>query len=121
MKQLPKSIGPYSAYRRNGNFLVTSGQLPINPETNQIEATTVCEQVLQCLSNIEAIVSNEGFQFEDVMKLTVYLTDLSKFSEVNQAFEEKLAAPYPARTAIEISKLPMDALVEIEALVMGGN
>lgn len=119
MKKLPKAIGPYNAYRRKGAFLVTSGQLPINPKTNQIEATTVYDQTIQCLSNIEAIVSNEGFQFDDVLKLTVYLTDLSKFSEVNQAFEEKLAVPYPARTAIEISKLPMQASVEIEALIMG--
>ncbi|MBO0455311.1 RidA family protein [Enterococcus hulanensis] len=119
MKKLPKAIGPYSPYRKKGKFLVTSGQLPINPETNTIEATTVYDQVLQCLENIETILSIEGFKIEEVLKLTVYLTDLSKFSEVNQAFEEKLSADYPARTAIEISKLPMDALVEIEAIVLG--
>jgi len=120
MKKLPQAIGPYSAYRKEGTFIITSGQLPINPETNKIEATSVYAQVVQSLENIEAIVLNEGFDLENILKLTVYMTDLANFSEVNKAFEEKLEAPYPARTAIEISKLPMNALVEIEAIILKG-
>lgn len=117
-KKLPTSIGPYSPYRRKENLLFTSGQLPINPETNKIETTDVYNQASQCLENIKSIIYNEGFRWENVMKLTVFMTDLSNFSEVNRVFDEKLKEPFPARTAIEISQLPMGSLVEIEAILV---
>ncbi|RBP99341.1 RidA family protein [Bifidobacterium xylocopae] len=121
MKKLPEAIGPYSAYRRQGRLLVTSGQLPLDPETNRIEAESVHDQVLQSLANIEAILSNEGLGWSDVLKLTVYMDDLSAFSEVNEAFGKVLGEPFPARTAIEISALPMGSHIEIEAIALGGQ
>lgn len=114
--KIPKAIGPYSAYQKAGNLLITSGQLPINPETNTIEATNIYDQAIQSLSNIEAILAQEGATLANLVKLTVYMTDLGEFANVNKAFEDKLSAPYPARTAIEISKLPMNGAIEIEAI-----
>ncbi len=114
--KIPKAIGPYSAYRKAGNLLFTSGQLPINPVTNKIEVDNIYDQAIQSLMNIESILEKEGLTFKNVLKFTVFMKDLSGFSYVNQAFEAKLKNPYPARTAIEISKLPMDGLIEIEAI-----
>ncbi|AKV56203.1 Rid family detoxifying hydrolase [Bifidobacterium actinocoloniiforme] len=121
MKKLPEAIGPYSSYRTQGRFLITSGQLPLNPETNRIEATSVHDQALQSLANIGAILSNEGLEWSDVIKLTVFMDDLSVFSEVNEAFSQALKEPFPARTAIEVSALPMQSHIEIEAIALGGQ
>lgn len=116
MSKIPAAIGPYSAYRRAGDLIITSGQLPIDPEVGKITAETPYDLAKQSLANIAAILEQEGSDMSKVLKCTVYLTDLGTFSEVNRAFEDVFSAPYPARTAIEISKLPMAGTIEIEAI-----
>ena len=116
MKKLPKAIGPYSSYRKQNFLLITSGQLPLNPETNNLVSDSFVEQIEQCFENIVNILAQESMDFKNILKLTVYLTDLSNFSLVNKVFMEKFKEPFPARTVLEISKLPMNAQVEIEAI-----
>lgn len=100
---------------------ITSGQLPLNPNTNHIKAEGIHDQVLQCLENIRCILQSEQMDFSKVLKLTVYMTDLTAFSQVNHAFMESIARPYPARTAVQISALPLGANVESEAIALGGQ
>ncbi|WP_347340528.1 RidA family protein [Vagococcus allomyrinae] len=117
MEKIPKAIGPYSAFRREGPLLLTSGQLPINPVTSQIDSENIKAQVKQALENLKAIIHLNGGSLENLLKVTVLLVDLNDFNAVNQVFEEFFSIPYPARTAYEVSKLPMGAKVEIEGIV----
>lgn len=93
-----------------------SGQLPVNPQTGQLEEgfTSQCRQVFK---NIEKALKNEQLEMKDILKLTVLVTDLSNFDSLNEIFTEFLNEPYPARTAFEVSRLPKDALIEIETIV----
>lgn len=116
MKKLPKAIGPYSVYRKVGNMLYTSGQIPINPESNKVEATTIEEQTTQVLDNITSILSYENLTMENIVKTTVYLKNMNDFSNFNTIYAQYFKEPYPSRTAIEVSQLPLDVLVEIEII-----
>lgn len=118
MKNLPKAIGPYSSYRNQNFLLITSGQLPLNPETNNLVSDSFVEQLEQCLENVFNVLIQETIDVKNILKLTVYLTDLSNFSLVNKVFMEKFREPFPARTVLEVSKLPMNAQVEIEAIAV---
>lgn len=115
MQTVPSTIGPYSVYRKAGNLLFTSGQLPIDPKTNQLE-DDFSDQCKRSLMNIQSILEQENLKMEDIVKATVLLKDLSYFEEVNELFEEVFKKPYPARTAYEVSKLPKNALIEIEVI-----
>lgn len=116
MNDIPKAVGPYSSHRVINQLLITSGQLPINPKTNTIDGSTVEEQTKQSLLNIQAILKAEGYGFSDVIKTTVYLKDMKDFNVMNQVYANFFKEPFPARTAFEVGKLPMDALVEIEVI-----
>ncbi|KRK80914.1 RidA family protein [Companilactobacillus nodensis] len=116
MNKIPKSIGPYSAYRIKDNLLITSGQLPINPETNSIDGITFEDQVKQSFDNIENILESENMTFEDILKVKVFLTDLDNFAAVNKVMKELFNEPYPARTAFEVCKLPADGQIEVEVI-----
>lgn len=116
MEKIPKAIGPYSLYRRAGQLLFTSGQLPINPDTNRIDALDSEGQIRQSLKNIQSIMINEGGSLKNVIKVKVLLSDLKNFEIANNVFEEFFSEPYPSRTVFEVSKLPNDSLVEIEAI-----
>lgn len=116
MNDIPKAIGPYAAYRRTEDLIITSGQLPLDPATNEFAGLDTYTQAKQSLTNIAAILKSEGSDLDHALKLTVYLKNLADFESVNRAFREMLHAPYPARTAFEVSRLPKDALVEIEAI-----
>ncbi|WP_035051227.1 RidA family protein [Carnobacterium pleistocenium] len=117
MYNVPQAIGPYSTYRKAGNLLFTSGQLPINPETNELE-DTFTDQCKRSLMNIQSILEKENLKMEDIIKTTVLLKNLSNFDEVNRLFAEFFEEPYPARTAFEVSKLPKNAMIEIEAIAV---
>lgn len=110
-----KSVGPYSLSRRAGNLIFISGQLPINPKTGKLEKGFK-KQCARTLSNIQLILEDEGLTLNNVVKLTVMMNDLEDFNEVNKVFEKFFAKPYPSRTTFEASRLPKDALVEIEAI-----
>ncbi|WP_053368041.1 RidA family protein [Bacillus sp. FJAT-27245] len=121
MKKYPEAIGPYSAYRKAGNWIYTSGQLPIDPETNEFPSDKIVDQTRQSLLNVKAILEENGCSMDDVIKTTVYLNDMNEFSTMNEVYQEFFISPYPARTAIAVRKLPKDALVEIEVVAIRNN
>lgn len=114
----PAAIGTYSQAIRHGQTVYISGQIPLDPESMQIATTDVEGQIDQVLRNVTAVCEAAGGSLDDVLKFTVYLTDLANFGLVNQVMESYLTKPYPARAAIEVSALPKAAQVEIDA-VMG--
>jgi len=114
----PKAVGPYSQAVRVGNFLFISGQIAINPETGKLEGETVAEQTLRVLKNIEAILREAGFSRENVVKTTVYLKNICDFKEMNRVYAEFFGDHRPSRATVEVSNLPLGALVEIEAIAV---
>lgn len=120
-KRLPEAVGPYSAYRSAGPYLFTSGQLGLDPETNEFKGSDVETQTHQCLENLKTILEmNEG-SLQDVLKTTVYLDNMDDFATVNKIYAEYFEEPYPARTAYEVAKLPKGGLVEVEAIAYLSN
>lgn len=116
MAKYPAAIGPYSAYRRAGNFLYTSGQIPIDPKTGEFPSNDIKDQTRQSLLNVKAILEENGGTMDDVIKTTVYLDNMEDFAVMNEVYMEFFNTPYPARTAIAVEKLPKNALVEIEVV-----
>lgn len=116
-KTAPKVIGPYSIASKSGNLIFTSGQLPIDPETGKINEANISWQTKQSLKNIKNILIANGSSLDKVIKATIFLDNMESFTEFNTVYEEYFTkGNYPARTAIEVSKLPMGALVEIEVI-----
>lgn len=113
----PAAIGTYSQAVSVGGVLYVSGQIPLVPDTMELVGTDIDDQIRQVFRNLEAIISEAGAGFSDVIKFTVYLTDLAHFSRVNETMAQLLTEPYPARVALEVSALPRGALVEIDAIV----
>jgi 2-iminobutanoate/2-iminopropanoate deaminase len=113
----PKAIGPYSQAVDAGGFLFVSGQIPIDPKAGKIADFTILGQTKQVLDNIEAILKKAGLSFADVVKTEVYLKDLGDFQEMNALYAQRFSHPIkPARQAMQVGKLPMDALVEISCI-----
>lgn len=117
----PAAIGPYSqAVEANGTLYI-SGQLPINPAVGKIEATNVISQTEQVFKNIEAILAEAGYTFLDVVKSTVFLSDIANFGGMNEVYKKYYAFECPARSAFAVKDLPMGALVEIETVAVTPN
>ncbi|MBC8311111.1 MAG: RidA family protein [Candidatus Marinimicrobia bacterium] len=112
----PKAIGPYSQAVHHHHFVFTSGQIPLNPETGEVVSGDFKAEVLQVLNNLDAVLTASGSSLKKAAKLTVFLTDLSKFSELNEVFNSYFDDHLPARSAVEVSALPMNVRVEIEAI-----
>lgn len=113
----PAAIGTYSQAVQHGGLLYVSGQIPLVPATMELVGPDINQQVNQVFDNLSAIAEAAGATLNDAVKLTVYLTDLDHFSSVNEVMVQRLAQPYPARVALEVSALPRSALVEIDAIV----
>ena len=113
----PAAIGPYSQGVIAGNLLFVSGQIPINPKDGSLVSNSLESQANQVFQNLLAIIQEAGTSFEHVLKLTIYLTDLENFAAVNQVMEGYFNEPYPARATVEVSRLPKDVEVEIDAIV----
>jgi 2-iminobutanoate/2-iminopropanoate deaminase len=115
----PAAIGPYSQGVRVGNLVFTAGQIPLDPATQQVVDSGITEQTTRVLENLKAILEASGTSLANVVKTTVFLKDLKDFAEMNAVYGAYLApegvAP-PARTTVEISRLPKDVLVEIEVV-----
>lgn len=111
----PGAIGPYSQAITAVSWVYTSGQLGLNPETGNL-AEGVQEQARQALSNVQAILEEAGASLDHVVKTTVFLKDMNDFAAVNEVYSTFFKEPYPARSAIEVARLPKDGLVEIEAV-----
>lgn len=108
------AIGPYSHAIDDGTHVFCSGQTPIDPETGQLREGDVGAQTNQCFDNLFAVLADGGLDSDDVVKVNVYLTDMSDFAAMNEAYSTRFSQPPPARTTVAVAGLPMDAQVEIE-------
>lgn len=113
----PGAIGPYSQAVRKGNFLFVSGQLPIHPTSGEMP-DDIQEQTRQSLNNVKAILEVAGVTLDDVVKTTVFLKDMSDFAQFNEVYQHFFEKEYPARSCVEVSRLPKDAQVEIEVMAI---
>ena len=114
----PAAIGPYSQGIQAGSLIITSGQLPIDPATGAFPAT-IEEQTRQSLENCKAVLAAAGATMENVIKTTVFLSDMNNFAAMNEVYAELFSeGGYPARSAVEVARLPKDALVEIECIAV---
>lgn len=114
----PGAIGPYSQAIEVNGFVYTSGQLPIDPATGVFAEGGIKEQTHQSLKNLQAILVEAGSQLSNVVKTTVFLSDMNDFAAMNEVYAEFFAAPYPARSAVAVKTLPKNALVEIECVAV---
>ncbi|AEP36856.1 Endoribonuclease L-PSP [Taylorella asinigenitalis MCE3] len=102
----------------SGKTLYLSGQIGLDPKSNELVSVDTSEQAQQVFQNIKAVLQEAGCGFENVVKLTIFLTDLSKFSEVNEIMKTYFKEPFPARSTVEIKSLPKNAQIEIEAIAV---
>ena len=113
----PAAVGPYSHAVKAGGLLFCSGQIPLDPESGELVGETAADQAKQCLENLSAIAAAAGASLGDVVKCTVLLTSMADFVEVNEAYATYFSGEPPARIAYEVSALPRNARVEIDAIV----
>ena len=111
----PGAIGPYSQGINIGDLYFMSGQIPLNPETGEM-VEGIENQTHQALKNVKALLESQGLSFENVVKTTVFLDNMNDFLTVNEIYAQYFVEPFPARSAVEVAKLPKGALVEIEVI-----
>ncbi|MDB2093308.1 MULTISPECIES: RidA family protein [Clostridium] len=116
-EKAPKAIGPYSQAQKVGDLLFTSGQIPLNPSTGEL-VTEIKAATKQSLENIKAILEAAGTSLENVVKTVVYIKNMNDFGDVNEVYGEYFKENAPARSCVEVARLPKDALVEIEAIAI---
>lgn len=114
----PAPIGPYSQAVFAGNLLYVSGQVAINPATNSIEATNPAEEAEQVMKNLQAILNQAGLSFENVVKTTIFLTDMALFTTVNEVYGKYFQGNFPARETVAVKGLPRNVNVEISIIAM---
>ncbi len=114
----PAAIGPYNQAIEVNGMIFTSGQIPINPATGKIEATTITEQTEQVFKNLDAVLAAADCNLSYIVKCTVFLADIADFAAMNAVYAKYLGDVSPARSAIAVKDLPMGALVEIEAIAV---
>ena len=112
----PAAIGPYSQAIRSGDFLYTSGQISLDPETMKMIKGDIEVETEKVLKNIETILKADGLDLNNIIKTTVYLTDLSEFTRMNQVYEKFFSETKPARACVQVAALPKGAKVEIDAI-----
>ena len=114
----PAAIGPYSqgVSAQLRSITITSGQLPIDPATGSFAEGGIAGQTRQSLENVKAVLAAGGFTMEDVIKTTVFLKDMNDFAAMNEVYAQFFQEPFPARSAVQVARLPKDAKVEIEAI-----
>ena len=118
--QAPAAIGPYSQATRTGNLVFLSGQTPLDPATGNLVEGDIAVQARQAFDNIKAVVAAAGGTMDDIVRVGLYLTDLSQFGEVNAVMADYFSQPYPARSTIEVSALPRGARFEVDAVMALG-
>jgi 2-iminobutanoate/2-iminopropanoate deaminase len=112
----PQAIGPYSQAVKANGFLFLSGQIPLDPVTGQIVYGGISTQAYQVLSNLKAVLAKEGLTFADVVKTTVFLQNMDDFAELNKVYGEYFKSEPPARSTVQVARLPRDVSVEIELI-----
>ena len=118
--QAPQAIGPYSQAVQVGNLLFASGQIPINPATGEFVTESFEAQVRQVLKNLEGVLTSVGANFSNVVKTTVFLKDMAQFAEMNAIYAQCFPDNPPARSTIQVARLPKDADIEIELIAVLG-
>lgn len=117
----PGAVGPYSQAIKAGDFLFASGQVPLDPEKGKIVGGGITAQAEQCMKNVGAILEAAGLSYDDVVKTTVYLTNINFFGAVNEVYAKYFQKNLPARSCVEISQLPKGAYVEVEVIAYCGK
>ncbi len=113
----PEAAGPYSHGVTHNGLLFCSGQVPLDPDTGELIDGTIADQTVRCLDNLEAVCVAAGARLADAVRVTLYLTDMGTFAQVNEAYGAFFAEDPPARVAVGVAALPLDARVEAEAIV----
>ncbi len=116
--QAPKAIGPYSQAVAANGLLFVSGQIPVSPTSGEIVSPDIKKQTEQSLKNLQAILASEGRTVDDVVKTTVFIRNINDFAQVNEVYAGVFTENPPARSCVEVARLPKDVLVEIEAIAV---
>lgn len=114
----PGAVGPYSQGVQAGNMIFSSGQLPIDPKTGKLLTGDIKAQTKMALENVKAVLAAGGANLEDIVKVTVFVTDIKQFSDINEVYGEYFTDHKPARSLVEVSKLPLGGELEIEAIAV---
>ena len=113
----PAAIGPYSQAIQWGDVVFISGQIPLIPASGELNNNSFTDQASQVINNLEAICMEAGGNLDNILKLTIYLTDLAKFDSVNEIMTKRFSEPFPARATVEVSKLPKGVDIEMDAIL----
>ena len=116
----PSAIGPYSQAIEVNNMVFTSGVIPINPATGELVTGSIEEQAEQAIGNLAALLKESGVAMENVVKTTVFIKDMNDFAKVNEVYAKYFTSQFPARSCVEVARLPKDVLIEIEAIGIKG-
>lgn len=114
----PKALGPYSQAIKAGGFVWCSGQIPIDPAVNAVTATTIEDQTRQAITNLRNVLEAAGSGLDKVVKTTVFISDMNNFAALNAVYAELFGDAKPARSCVEVARLPKDVMVEIEAVAV---
>lgn len=114
----PAAIGPYSQAVKAGNTIYTSGAIPINPLTGEVVSGGVAEQAEQALQNLKEILIGAGASLDNVVKTTVFIKNMGDFAAINEVYKKYFTQNYPARSCVEVARLPKDVLIEIECVAV---
>ena len=115
-KDAPAAIGAYSQAIKKGDMIFTSGQLPIDPKNSEMVEEDIEKQTVQVMENLKYVLEEAGSNFDQIIKTTIYLSDLNNFSKVNEIYKDYFSDVSPARSCVEVAKLPKDSLIEIEVI-----
>jgi 2-iminobutanoate/2-iminopropanoate deaminase len=115
-KQAPAPIGPYNQAVKAGNMLFISGQIALHPDTNQLMKEDIIAETHQVMQNLKHILSEAGMDFNDVVKTTIFITDMNNFSQINEIYGKYFSGHFPARETVQVSALPKAVNVEISAI-----
>ncbi|TCD27940.1 RidA family protein [Pedobacter psychrodurus] len=116
----PDPIGPYSQAVQAGNFLFVSGQVAINPENGELNIGNIEEETHQVMRNLKAVLLEAGLTFDNVVKSTIFLSDMGTFAQVNEVYGQYFTADFPARETVQVSVLPKNVNVEISVIAIAG-
>jgi 2-iminobutanoate/2-iminopropanoate deaminase len=117
-ERAPKAIGPYSQAIQAGGFLFLSGQVPLDPKTGELVKGDIGQQTKQVLENIEGVLESQNLGMEDVVKATIFLKNIENFNQVNEVYSSYFPTSPPARSTVEVARLPRDVEIEIEAIAL---
>lgn len=117
-EKAPAAIGPYSQAVKCGNFVYTSGAIPVDPASGEVVSGEVAEQAEQALKNVAAVLAAAGSGLENVVKTTVFIKNMNDFAAINEVYKKYFTGNYPARSCVEVARLPKDVLIEIECVAV---